>query len=140
MLRLALEFHALLAREGQIGSVPGAALALTVATLAVVHHHRLTRDFITNRAAGASAGVGFTHVFSPSILPTGMAPTFWTNFLQASSTVLQAESLFGGTRSASAKAPNGTRSSASTSGPFRSAVTLHARPSRTCPAGRHPSP
>src|SRR5260370_28573036 len=71
MLRFALEFHALLAREGQIGSVPGAALALTVATLAVIHHHRLARDFITDRAAGASAGVGLAHVFSPSILPAG---------------------------------------------------------------------
>src|SRR6267378_3226711 len=81
MLRLALEFHALLAREGQIGSVPGAALALTVATLAVVHHHRLTRDFITDRAAGASAGVGLTHVFSPSILPAGDGADVLDKFL-----------------------------------------------------------
>src|SRR5712664_2603679 len=81
MLRLALEFHALLAREGQIGSVPGAALALTVATLAVVHHHRLARDFITDRAAGASAGVGLTHVFSPSILPAGDGADVLDKFL-----------------------------------------------------------
>src|SRR5258708_32288183 len=81
MLRLALEFHALLAREGQIGSVPGAALALTVATLAVVHHHRLTRDFITDRAAGASAGVGLTPVFSPSILPAGDGADVLDKFL-----------------------------------------------------------
>ena len=66
-----------------------------------------------------------------------MAPTFWTNFFQASPTVLKAESFLGGTRSASARAPNGTHSSAGTSGPFRPAVTLHARPSRTYPAGRH---
>ncbi len=44
---------------------------------------------------------------------------------------------FVGWRSASAKAPNGRHSSASTSGPFRSAVTHLARPSRAYPAGRH---
>lgn len=46
-----------------------------------------------------------------------------------------------GWRPASAKAPNGKRSSACTSGPFRSAET-HARPSRAYPSGprrEHPS-
>src|SRR6266849_2075916 len=81
MLRFALEFHALLAREGQIGSVPGAALALTVGTLAVVHHHRLARDFITDRAAGASTGISLTHVFSPSILPAGDGADVLDKFL-----------------------------------------------------------
>src|SRR5882724_1242683 len=140
MLRLALEFHALLAREGQIGSVPGAALALTVATLAVVHHHRLSRDFITDRAAGASAGVGFTHVFSPSILPAGDGADVLDKFLPGFAHGLESRIVVRRDEISFSKAPNGTRSSASTSGPFRSAVTLHARPSRTCPAGRHPSP
>src|ERR1700704_3922491 len=63
----ATEFHPLPALEGQIRSVPGAALALTVATLAVVHRHRFTGDFVTDRAAGASAGIDLTHVCSPSI-------------------------------------------------------------------------
>src|ERR1700732_2829993 len=66
MPRFATEFHALPVREGQVGSVPGAALPLTVATLAVVHDHRFAGDFITDRAAGASAGIGLAHVFSPA--------------------------------------------------------------------------
>jgi hypothetical protein len=41
-----------------------------------------------------------------------------------------------GCRSASAKAPNGRRSSASTLGPFRSAVRRRAQPSRAHRAGR----
>jgi hypothetical protein len=48
---------------------------------------------------------------------------------------------FAGGRSASAKAPNGRRSSVCTLGPFRSAET-HARPSRAYPSGsrrEHPS-
>src|SRR5882672_5142755 len=61
MFRFALEFHADARREGQIGSVPGAALPLTVATLAVVHHHRFGRDFKTDRAAGTSAGISLVH-------------------------------------------------------------------------------
>jgi len=47
------------------------------------------------------------------------------------------EHRFVGGRSACAKAPNGRHSSASTSGPFRSEVTHHARPSRAYPADRH---
>src|SRR6266852_5553211 len=66
MLRFAFELHAALVREGQVGPVPGAALALTVAALAVVHHHRFARDFITDRAAGASTGISLAHVFSPT--------------------------------------------------------------------------
>src|SRR5947208_5798322 len=65
MVGFALEFHALPARESQIRPVPGAALALTVATLAIVHHQRFAADFITDRAAGASAGVSLAHAFSP---------------------------------------------------------------------------
>ena len=42
-----------------------------------------------------------------------------------------------GGRSASATGPNGRRSSASTSGPCRSAATHLAQPSRACPAGHH---
>src|ERR1700738_897577 len=67
MLRFAFEFHALLVREGQIGPVPGAALALTVTALAVVLRHRFGGDFITDRATGASAGVSFAHLFSPAV-------------------------------------------------------------------------
>lgn len=44
---------------------------------------------------------------------------------------------FVGWRPASAKAPNERHSSASTSGPFRSAATHIARPSRAYPADRH---
>src|SRR3982074_3014149 len=79
MLRFALEFHAYGRREAQIGSVPGAPLALTVATLAVVHH-RFARDLITDRAAGASAGISLAHVFSPT-----MKPGWATNTSRASS-------------------------------------------------------
>jgi hypothetical protein len=61
--------------------VPGAALPLAVATLAVVHHHRLARDFITDRAAGASAGISLAHVFSPGILPAGDGADVLDKFL-----------------------------------------------------------
>src|SRR4051794_14223640 len=65
MRRHAREFHGLARWKGHVGSVPGAALALTVATLAVVRKHGLTRDFITDRAAGTSAGVSLAHACSP---------------------------------------------------------------------------
>src|SRR6266849_10030144 len=71
MRRFALEFHVDAAREGQIRSVPGAALTLTVATLAVVHHHRFGRNFITDRTAGASAGISLAHAFSPMMKRVG---------------------------------------------------------------------
>src|SRR5208282_4631011 len=57
--------HRLPAWEGQIGSVPGTA-RLAVAALAVVHRNRLGRDFIADRAAGASASVRLAHVSLPS--------------------------------------------------------------------------
>jgi len=65
MRRFALELHRLPAREGQIGSVPGAARTLAVAALAVVYRNRRGRDFIADRAAGASAGVRLAHVSLP---------------------------------------------------------------------------
>src|SRR6266481_1327298 len=64
---VALALDAALVREGQIRSVPGAALPLTVAALAVVHRDRFGRDFITDGAAGAAAGVSFAHLFSPDM-------------------------------------------------------------------------
>src|SRR5258708_1232570 len=67
MLRFTREFHAALVREGQVGPVPGAALPLTVATLAVALDQRFASDFIADRAAGASAGISLAHVFSPTI-------------------------------------------------------------------------
>src|SRR5947208_4775608 len=112
MVGFALEFHALPARESQIRPVPGAALALTVATLAVVHHQRFAADFITDRAAGASTGISLAHACSPysavgslrghrasafARLPKSLhggssssrqfcssviAPSFWTTFFQ----------------------------------------------------------
>src|ERR1700722_19154752 len=97
MRRFALELHRLPAREGQIGSVSGAARTLAVAALAVVHRNRLGRDLIADRAAGASARVRLAHVFSPSkardwprrfpsrqSLPSTIAPMFWTTFFQPS--------------------------------------------------------
>src|ERR1700694_3753048 len=81
MPRFALEFHAGARREGQIGSVPGAALPLTVATLAVVHDNRFARDFITDRAAGASAGISLAHVFPPVIQPAGDRADAFDNLL-----------------------------------------------------------
>src|ERR1700676_2085931 len=62
LLRVTAEFHIVARREGQIGSVPGAALALAVAALAVIHENRFGRNGITDRAAAAAAGIGFTHV------------------------------------------------------------------------------
>src|SRR3954451_4102470 len=50
------------AGEGQVGSVSGPAPVLALAALAVVHRHRLTGDFIMDRAAGASTGKGVAHV------------------------------------------------------------------------------
>src|SRR6478735_459081 len=66
MCRLALGLHGCL-RERQVGSVSGAALALTLAALAVVHPDRFGSNFISDRAAGASTRIGFAHVSSPSI-------------------------------------------------------------------------
>src|SRR5882724_6678902 len=48
---------------------------------------------------------------------------------------MAAPRIFGRRRPASAKAPNGRRSSANTSGPCRSTVTHRAQPSRAYPAG-----
>ena len=45
--------------------VAGAALALTVTTLAVVRKNRFVSDFITDRAAGASTLVSVTHDSHP---------------------------------------------------------------------------
>src|SRR5437660_1144435 len=67
MRRLAHEFHVFALRKGQIGSVAGAALALTVAALAVIRGQRFTGNFITDHAAGASAGISFAHASSPSV-------------------------------------------------------------------------
>src|SRR5262245_64844921 len=61
MRRFAFESQAC-ARERQVGSMTGAALALTVATLAVVHHERFGWNFIADRPAGASAGIRLAHV------------------------------------------------------------------------------
>src|SRR3977135_1213868 len=65
MLCFTFEFHAY-AWECQVGSVPGAALPLTVATLAVVRRNRFGGDIITDRTAGASAGISLAHDFSPT--------------------------------------------------------------------------
>src|SRR5688572_17753441 len=69
MLRFALEFHSPSGRKGQVGPVRGAALLLTVAALAVVREYRFTRNFITDRTAGASSriSISLAHVFSPII-------------------------------------------------------------------------
>ena len=102
----------------------GAALALTVAALAVIRKNRLSRDFITDRAAGASAGISVAQVLSPSIKQHGWT----TNTSNAPDVRLtpglrRPATLACGHRSASATAPNGRRSSANTSGPFRREVT-----------------
>src|SRR6185369_12461271 len=47
------ELHARARREGYVRSVPGAALALAVAALAIVHHHRFARDFVTDGTTSA---------------------------------------------------------------------------------------
>jgi len=50
---------------------PGTAFVLTVATPAVVHHHRFTSDFITNRAARASARIRRSSLFSFQVVLLG---------------------------------------------------------------------
>jgi hypothetical protein len=78
MACFALDFDAV-AQESQMGRVACAAFALALATLAVKHDNRFGRDFITDRAAGASAGIGFGHGIFPmkygwtTILPQGQS-------------------------------------------------------------------
>ena len=42
----------------------GAAVALALTALANIHHGWLRRYFVADRAAGAAAGIGFTHLLS----------------------------------------------------------------------------
>src|SRR3979490_209633 len=80
MLCFTFEFHAY-ARECQVGSVPGAALPLTVATLAVVRRNRFGGDIITDRPAGASAGISLAHDFSPTNSAVGPGISRGSNVL-----------------------------------------------------------
>ena len=91
---------------------------------------RFGRNFISDRAAGAAAGVSFTQVASFQWSVASAA--YISNAGQGG------RHRFAGWRSASARAPNGRRSSASTSGPFRPAVT-HSRSNTTHPrvAAKH---
>src|ERR1700694_1941548 len=122
MLRFAFAFHAPLVCEGQIGSVPGAALALTVAALAVVHRDRFAGDFITDRAAGASAGISLAHVLSPSI------NCCWTT--------KDPERPFGATTTTTSLSPCCTRRGGGTTGRTRRVPSAHRRATGTCLRGR----
>src|ERR1700726_1839768 len=111
MRRFALELHRLPAREGQIGSVPGAARTLAVAALAVVHRNRLGPDFIADRPPGAPPRCKACSCLSPNkalhwprrfpsrqSFPSTIAPMFWTTFFQPSLMLLKAVSFFGRTK------------------------------------------
>src|SRR3979411_924548 len=65
MLCFTVEFHAY-AREWHVAGVHGAARRLTGATMAVVRGNRFGGNIITDRAAGASAGISLAHDFSPT--------------------------------------------------------------------------
>ena len=96
LLSFALERHVQLAGEGQIRSMSGATLALTVETLAVVLEQRVTGDLIADGAAGAAAGIRLAQFFSPSSF--AMEPMFGTTFFQPSPMLFHAESFFGVTK------------------------------------------
>src|SRR5258708_33485994 len=97
MRRLAFERHALPVRESQVGAVPGAALALAVAALAIALHHRFAGDFIADRAAGAAAGIGLAHCLPPAC-SSARAPRSLTTFFQPAPMVVRALSFRGETK------------------------------------------
>ena len=92
LLSFALERQVQLAWEGQIRSVSGAALALTVATLAVVLEQRLTGDLITDGAAGAAAGIKARSILFSKFVRDGT--DVWHHLLPAVTHALQRGIIF----------------------------------------------